>query len=122
MALRIFDPVDDLSESERSARINLFANKRSVVLNHYGVRRILFVMCRKGHFPWHYTLRDMGNSWGEEQAIRNVEPSLAYQLELSRLSNYNLSPRFVENKSIHIYHGAARDNQLDNRFFVRALV
>lgn len=64
----------------------------------------------------------MGGSWGEEQALRNMEPALAYQMELTRLSNYNLTPCFVENQSIHIYHAIARDNQLDNQFFICTLV
>jgi Acetyl-CoA carboxylase, central region len=37
-------------------------------------------------------------------------------------SNYNLTPVFVESKQLHIYHGVARENQLDNRFFIRTLV
>jgi len=61
-------------------------------------------------------------SWKEECAIRHVEPALAFQLELSRLSNYNLTPIFIQNKQLHIYHGIARENQLGNRFFIRALV
>ena len=28
----------------------------------------------------------------------------------------------MEAKQIHIYHAIARENQLDNRFFIRALV
>src|SRR5438477_4782286 len=67
-------------------------------------------------------LRESDGAWSEEQAIRNVEPALAFQLELSRLSNYKLTWCFVEAKQIHIYHAVARENQLDNRFFVRALI
>jgi len=70
----------------------------------------------------YFTLREMGGSWKEERAIRHVEPALAFQLELSSLSNYNLTPILVQNKQLHIYHGVARENQLDNRFFIRGLV
>ena len=70
----------------------------------------------------YFTLREMNGSWKEERAIRHVEPALAFQLELSRLSNYNLTPIFVQNNQLHIYHGVARENQLDNRFFIHALV
>ena len=38
------------------------------------------------------------------------------------MSNYNLEPCFVESKQIHIYHGVARENQLDHRFFIRGLI
>ena len=64
----------------------------------------------------------MDGSWEEVRAIRHVEPALAVQLELSRLSNYNLAPTFVQNKQPRIYHGVARKNQLDNRLPIRALV
>ena len=122
VALRIFDSEDDKPEDEWNKDIQEFINSQRDILNKHGVRRASVLICRPEHYPVYFTLRDMGNNWGEEQAIRNVEPALAYQLELSRLSNYNLQPRFVEAKQIHIYHAVARENQLDNRFFIRALV
>ncbi|KAF8892047.1 acetyl CoA carboxylase [Infundibulicybe gibba] len=87
-----------------------WSGKHNNILLHRGVRRISILICRRGQYPIYFTLREFEGSWGEEQAIRNIEPALAFQLELSRLSNYNLKPRFVEAK------------QLDNRFFIRALV
>lgn len=122
LALRIFEPEDDMSESAWSEKITQIVNERAAILTQHGVRRVSLIICRQGQYPLTYTLRDMGKAWGEEQAIRNIEPALAYQLELSRLSNYNLTPVFVENKSLHIYHAIARENQLDSRFFIRALV
>jgi acetyl-CoA carboxylase/biotin carboxylase 1 len=77
------------------------------------------VLCCHGHHFWYYTLREKNEVWREEQAICNA---LAYQLELSRLSNYNLEPCLVESKQIHIYHGVARENQLDHCFFICALI
>ncbi|KAH6907811.1 hypothetical protein BKA70DRAFT_1488233 [Coprinopsis sp. MPI-PUGE-AT-0042] len=50
---------------------------------------------------------------GEKQTIQNVEPVLASQLQLSRLSNYNITPRFVEAKQIHIYHATRKASRLD---------
>lgn len=112
-----------MPENTWSEKLIKLVNDRRKILVDHGVRRLSIMICRKGQYPLYYTLRDMGESWGEEQAIRNIEPALAYQLELSRLKNYNLTPVFVENKSmIHIYHGVARENQLDSRFFIRALV
>ncbi|KAH8116533.1 acetyl CoA carboxylase [Phellopilus nigrolimitatus] len=123
IALRIFDKADDMSESTWSEKLIKLVNDRRDVLIQHGVRRLSIMICRKGEYPLFYTLREMNEGvWAEEQAIRNIEPALAYQLELSRLKNYSLTPVFVENKSIHIYHGVAHENQLDNRFFVRALV
>ncbi|OCB90590.1 acetyl CoA carboxylase [Sanghuangporus baumii] len=123
IALRIFEEEDDMSESIWAEKITGLVNQRNKVLVDRGVRRVAVMICRKGQYPLYFTLRNMGDAWDEEQAIRNIEPALAYQLELSRLKNYNLTPVFVENKSmIHIYHGVAHENQLDSRFFIRALV
>ncbi|KAH9839950.1 acetyl CoA carboxylase [Rhodofomes roseus] len=122
MAVRIFDPADDAPEDTWYQKIHALVNERSNVLADRGVRRISILLCRPGQYPQYFTLRDMGKSWEEEQAIRHIEPALAYQLELSRLSHYNLTPCFTENKQLHIYHAVARENQLDSRFFIRALV
>jgi acetyl-CoA carboxylase / biotin carboxylase 1 len=80
------------------------------------------MVCRPGQYPIYITLRQVGASWREEEAIRNIEPALAFQIELGRLSNYSLKPVFLESTQIHMYHAIARENQLDSRFFVRALV
>ncbi|KZT07453.1 uncharacterized protein LAESUDRAFT_758466 [Laetiporus sulphureus 93-53] len=61
-------------------------------------------------YPQYFTLHNMSSSWEEEQAICNVEPALTYQLELSRLSNYNLTPCFTESKQLHIYHAIMHEN------------
>ncbi len=122
LALRVFNEADDMSDAEWAEKIYVFVNNHKHILTQRGVRRVSVVLCRRGQYPWYYTLRDRNDVWQEEQAIRNIEPALAYQLELSRLSNYNLEPCLVESKQIHIYHGIARENQLDHRFFIRALI
>ena len=122
IALRVLEERDDMSESAWSGKVTEFVNAHKEVLARRGVRRVSILICRRGQYPVYFTLREFEGAWGEEQAIRNIEPALAFQLELSRLSNYNLRPCFVEAKQIHIYHAVARENQLDNRFFVRALV
>ncbi|KAF9005958.1 acetyl CoA carboxylase [Cyathus striatus] len=122
IALRIFSEEDDMSEDNWSKEVIAFVNEHAEILTHRGVRRVSVLICRPGQYPVYFTLREFEGTWGEEQSIRNIEPALAFQLELSRLSNYNLKPCFVEAKQIHIYHAIARENQLDNRFFIRALV
>ncbi|KAH7926428.1 hypothetical protein BV22DRAFT_1087097 [Leucogyrophana mollusca] len=122
LALRIFDQADDMSEEAWAEQLAKFINDRQATLVRRGVRRVTLLICRRGQYPMYFTLRSSGGAWIEEQAIRNIEPALAFQLELSRLSNYKLTPCFVETKQIHIYHAVAQENQLDNRFFIRALV
>ncbi|KAH9951182.1 acetyl CoA carboxylase [Amylocystis lapponica] len=122
MALRIFNEADDTTEIGWYEKIHNLVNNKNDVLTRRGVRRISILICRPGMYPQYFTLRNLGSSWEEEQAIRHIEPALAFQLELSRLSNYNLTPCFTESKQLHIYHAVARENQLDSRFFIRALV
>lgn len=122
LALRIFEKADNMSEEAWAEKLITFVNERHTVLVKRGVRRITLLICRRGQYPMYFTFRNSNGAWMEEQAIRNIEPALAFQLELSRLSNYKLTPVFVETKQIHIYHAVALENQLDNRFFIRALV
>ncbi|KAF8586337.1 hypothetical protein K439DRAFT_1659720 [Ramaria rubella] len=122
LALRIFDEDDDMPESDWRERFLSLVNERRDVVTAHGVRRATLMICRKGQYPYFVTLREMNGTWAEEEAIRNIEPALAYQLELSRLSNYKLTPCFVENRQIHIYHAVAIENPLDNRFFIRAMI
>ncbi|KAL0953702.1 hypothetical protein HGRIS_004895 [Hohenbuehelia grisea] len=122
IALRVFNEEDDMADGAWFEKLTAYVNAKSSLLMQRGVRRISVLICRRGQYPVFLTLRESEGAWGEEQAIRNIEPALAYQLELSRLSNYNLKPCFVETKQVHVYHAVARENQLDNRFFIRALV
>ncbi|KAJ3520298.1 hypothetical protein NM688_g9183 [Phlebia brevispora] len=121
-ALRIFDPKDDMTEDKWFRNIVELVNAHKEILEKRGVRRLSALICRPSLYPLYFTLRDMDGTWGEEQAIRHIEPALAFQLELNRLSHYNLTPVFTESKQLHIYHAVAKENQLDNRFFIRALV
>lgn len=98
------------------------SNERNELLVAHGVRRVSFLLCRKGQYPYYFTLRGVDGEWREEEAIRNIEPALAYQLELSRLSNYKITPCFTDASQVHIYHAVGRENQFDQRFFIRALV
>jgi len=54
----------------------------------------------------------------EERAIRHVEPALASQLELSRLSNYILLRSLSRANSYTSTMALPARNQIDNRFFI----
>ncbi|KIY63781.1 hypothetical protein CYLTODRAFT_493632 [Cylindrobasidium torrendii FP15055 ss-10] len=122
LALRLFDDADDMKDDDWVPKVVGLTNEKKEVLHRHGVRRVSVLLCRPAQYPVYITMREFDGVWGEEQALRNIEPALAFQLELSRLSNYKLKPVFVESKQIHMYHAVARENQLDSRFFVRALV
>ncbi|KAF8120989.1 acetyl-CoA carboxylase [Boletus edulis] len=100
LALRIFDKADDVSEDTWAERALKFVKDHNATLVKRGVRRMPILICKRGQYPMYFTLRCTDRSWAEEQAIRNIEPALAFQLELSRLSNYKLRPVFVETKQI----------------------
>lgn len=91
-------------------------------LSSHGVGRVSFVLFHLGQYPAYFTLRYQEGTWKELEAIRDIEPALAYQLELDRLVNFNLQPCGVENRQIHVFYATAKENSADARFFVRALV
>ncbi|KAL1606439.1 acetyl-coenzyme-A carboxylase [Paraconiothyrium brasiliense] len=85
------------------------------------VRRLTFVCGHKdGTYPGYYTFR--GPHYAEDDSIRHVEPALAFQLELGRLSKFNIKPVFTENRNIHIYEAVGKGAESDKRYFLRAVV
>ncbi|KAI8377671.1 acetyl-CoA carboxylase [Radiomyces spectabilis] len=85
------------------------------------LRRISIVVCRPNQWPDYYTFRERQN-YKEDETIRHIEPAMAYQLELARLSNFDIKPCFIENRQMHVYYAVAKENPSDCRFFIRALV
>lgn len=122
IALRAYG--EDINDQEVAERFAKLVNDNNSKIHGKGIRRITLLICRRNQYPWYYTLRpsDSGKVWREEQAIRNIEPALAYQLELGRLSNFTITPQDSSNRQIHIYHAVGRENTSDIRFFVRALL
>jgi acetyl-CoA carboxylase/biotin carboxylase 1 len=85
------------------------------------VRRLTFICGRNdGSYPGYFTFR--GPHYVEDDSIRHIEPSLAFQLELGRLSKFKIKPVFTENKNIHVYEGIGKDVESDRRFFTRAVI
>ncbi|KAK4995616.1 acetyl-coenzyme-A carboxylase, partial [Elasticomyces elasticus] len=85
------------------------------------VRRITFICGHKdGTYPGYYTFR--GPTYEEDTSIRHIEPALAFQLELGRLSKFNIKPVFTENRNIHIYEAIGKGVEQDKRYFTRAVV
>ena len=114
---------EEFSDAELSDRFLSLVNQYGLKVNTKGIRRVTFLICRKDQYPAYYTLRDATDgSWKEEESIRNIEPALAYQLELGRLSNFKITPQPSTNRQIHVYHAVGRENTSDVRFFVRALL
>ncbi|OGE52934.1 hypothetical protein PENARI_c009G08235 [Penicillium arizonense] len=88
------------------------------------IRRVTFICGKQGVYPGYFTFR--GPHYEEDLSIRHSEPALAFQLELGRLSKFNIKPVFTENRNIHVYEaigkGPENDKAIDKRYFIRAVV
>jgi len=85
------------------------------------IRRVTFLVERKKQFPAFFTFRER-NDYSEDPVIRHLEPALAYQMELYRLTLFDIKSVLADNRSIYLYYGTGKKNINDNRFFVRALI
>uniref|UniRef100_A0A8C3LQW7 acetyl-CoA carboxylase n=1 Tax=Chrysolophus pictus TaxID=9089 RepID=A0A8C3LQW7_CHRPC len=65
-------------------------------------------------------------SFEEDRIYRHLEPALAFQLELNRMRNFDLTAIPCANHKMHLYLGAAKvevgTEVTDYRFFVRAII
>lgn len=109
---------EDALRTQFATRVNALTD----LVDRGGLRRLTLLICREGQYPSYYTLRKQDGIWKELSTIRDIEPALAFQLELGRLSNFTLTPCPTENRQVHIYYAVGKDNSSDCRFFVRALV
>lgn len=116
------DEQKDVSDERWHETFSQIATKHLAALEKRSMRRISFLICRPGTYPSYFTLRKSEAKWQELSQIRNIEPALAYQLELSRLSNFNITPCYTENRQIHVYYAVGKENPADCRFFVRGIV
>ncbi|GMK57121.1 hypothetical protein CspeluHIS016_0309610 [Cutaneotrichosporon spelunceum] len=122
VALRLFND-EQVQDDELLKEFLAVVNDNVKAVAKTGSRRITFAVCRKDQYPSYITLREGADGvWKEQQEIRNIEPALAYQLELGRLSNFKVTPKPSTNRQIHVYHAVGRENSSDVRFFVRALL
>jgi acetyl-CoA carboxylase/biotin carboxylase 1 len=118
VAIRDAESFDD---AEILARIKPIVKDFNEELLARHVRRITFICGHKdGTYPGYYTFR--GPTYEEDLSIRHVEPALAFQLELGRLSKFNIKPVFTENRNVHIYEAIGKGAEADKRYFTRAVV
>lgn len=94
-------------------------NKQDLIKS--AVRRITFMFgFPDGTYPKYYTFN--GPNYQENQTIRHIEPACAFQLELGRMSNFNIKPIFTDNRNIHVYEAVSKTSALDKRFFTRGII
>ena len=116
---------ESLDDTEILKRVTALVNDYREELLARKVRRMTFICGHTdGTYPGYYTFR--GPVYQEDTSIRHIEPALAYQLELGRLSKFKIRPVFTENKNIHVYEaigkGSDNDKVVDKRYFTRAVV
>ena len=62
----------------------------------------------------------------EDTIYRHLEPALAFQMELNRLSNFDIRAIPCQNHRMHLYLGSAKvakgHETTDHRFFVRTII
>lgn len=109
------------SESDILKRLSEILELNKTNLFDSAIRRITFMFGFKdGSYPKYYTFN--GPDYNENKTIRHVEPALAFQLELGRMSNFNIKPIFTENRNIHVYEATSKTSPLDKRFFTRGII
>ena len=122
IAIRDSESADDnvllpkITELVEEYRSELFARR---------IRRLSFICGHKdGAYPGYFTFR--GPTYEEDDSIRHIEPALAFQLELGRLSKFRIKPVFTENRNIHVYEAIGKASEgsksVDKRYFTRAVV
>lgn len=122
VALVIPKSTTSVDEDSLRAHFESRVNALTDLVDRRGLRRLTLLICKEGQYPSYFTLRKQDGIWRELSTIRDIEPALAFQLELGRLSNFTLTPCPTENRQVHIYYAVGKDNSSDCRFFVRALV
>lgn len=114
------------SEDAIIAKMDKIANDYKSELNKVGIRRITFVVADNfGSYPKYFTFKtsEVGKPYTEDTMIRHIEPALAYQLELARLSNFNIKSVPTSNRNIHVYEASAKNSSgIDKRYFTRGIV
>jgi len=112
---------ESLDDKEILERIRPIVDQYKDELYSRRIRRLTFICGHKdGTYPGYFTFR--GPEYKEDTSIRHVEPALAFQLELGRLSRFDIKPVFTENRNIHIYEAVGKNAESDKRYFLRAVV
>ncbi|ODV93626.1 hypothetical protein PACTADRAFT_51402 [Pachysolen tannophilus NRRL Y-2460] len=110
------------SENEVLQKLHETLSDFKADLNACSIRRVTFFFSdRPGSYPKYYTFKVP--NFTEDEVIRHIEPALAYQLELGRLSNFNIRPVFTDNRNIHVYEAIGKNSSgLDKRYFIRGII
>uniref|UniRef100_A0A674K9S8 acetyl-CoA carboxylase n=1 Tax=Terrapene triunguis TaxID=2587831 RepID=A0A674K9S8_9SAUR len=114
-----------LEDEELVPVFRTFAQSKKNILVDCGLRRITFLIVQKSEFPKFFTFRAR-DEFAEDRIYRHLEPALAFQLELNRMRNFDLTAVPCANHRMHLYLGAAKVEEgnevTDYRFFIRVII
>ncbi|ELW61752.1 Acetyl-CoA carboxylase 1 [Tupaia chinensis] len=115
----------DIEDDRLAAMFREFTQQNKATLVEHGIRRLTFLVAQKREFPKFFTFRAR-DKFEEDRIYRHLEPALAFQLELNRMRNFDLTAIPCANHKMHLYLGAAKvevgTEVTDYRFFVRAII
>uniref|UniRef100_A0A2K6GW75 acetyl-CoA carboxylase n=1 Tax=Propithecus coquereli TaxID=379532 RepID=A0A2K6GW75_PROCO len=116
---------DHLEDEALVLIFRTFVQSKKNTLVDCGLRRITFLIAQEKEFPKFFTFRAR-DEFAEDRIYRHLEPALAFQLELSRMRNFDVTAVPCANHKMHLYLGAARVKEgaevTDHRFFIRAII
>ncbi|KAG8520211.1 Acetyl-CoA carboxylase 1, partial [Galemys pyrenaicus] len=139
----------DIEDDRLAAMFREFTQQNKATLVEHGIRRLTFLVAQKDfrkqvncevdqrfhrEFPKFFTFRARDKLFSlvscaqfeEDRIYRHLEPALAFQLELNRMRNFDLTAIPCANHKMHLYLGAAKvevgTEVTDYRFFVRAII
>ncbi|XP_033643702.1 acetyl-CoA carboxylase-like isoform X2 [Asterias rubens] len=123
VAIHMYDST--LTDNQVADKFLVFCQERKKQLLSRDIRRITILYWSKNDFPKYFTYRARLD-FQEDRIYRHLEPALAFQLEINRMSNFDLQLMDRANYRMHLYLGSAKvakDQEVtDYRFFVRAII
>lgn len=120
---------EDSNEDDDSRILQDFLKQNVNELKEHQIRRVTFMIPREKRMPSYFTYR--ARDFYEDKIYRHLEPGLAYQLELSRMRNFQITRQNTTNRKMQLYLGTTKLNKsitkvgakdVDRRFFLRAII
>jgi len=115
---------EDSNEDDDSRILQDFLKQNVNELKEHQIRRVTFMIPREKKMPSYFTYR--ARDFYEDKIYRHLEPGLAYQLELSRMRNFQITRQNTTNRKMQLYLGTtkkhAKVDSIDRRFFLRAII
>uniref|UniRef100_A0A8C0FUY7 acetyl-CoA carboxylase n=1 Tax=Bubo bubo TaxID=30461 RepID=A0A8C0FUY7_BUBBB len=115
----------DVDDDGLAAMFREFTQSKVNHMAYFWRANIIVFIFKQREFPKFFTFRAR-DKFEEDRIYRHLEPALAFQLELNRMRNFDLTAIPCANHKMHLYLGAAKvevgTEVTDYRFFVRAII